>query len=321
MGAVIAIAAGFVLDLVFGDPPGFPHPVRLMGRAISAGERPVRRLAGESAARLVFGGAVLSVLLVAASFALPFCLLRAAGLVGPWLKTALEAFFCYQILAVKSLKTESMGVYAALSGGDIKLARARLSRIVGRDTADLSEEKIARAAVETVAENTSDGAVAPLLFMAIGGAPLGFAYKAVNTLDSMIGYKDARRLYFGRFAARLDDAANFIPAIITGRLMIAASFITGLDHKNALRVYKRDKHKHPSPNSGKPEAACAGALGIRLGGPSAYSGKTVEKPYIGDDARPAAPGDIIRANRLMLAASVLALVIFLAIRLGVSLLI
>jgi len=317
MGTVIAIAAGFALDLIFGDPPGFPHPVRLMGRVIAAGERAVRSAAGDDPRGLMAGGAVLTLFLCAASFTLPFCLLRAASAVNPWLKTALEAFFCYQLLAAKSLKTESMKVHAALKAGDIERARLDLSRIVGRDTADLGEEKIAAAAVETVAENTADGVVAPLLFMALGGAPLGFAYKAANTLDSMIGYKNERYIYLGRFAARLDDALNFIPAVMTARLMGLASRVIGLDAANSLRVYKRDGRKHTSPNSGKPEAACAGALGIRLGGPSSYSGANIEKPYIGGGARRARFEDIAAANRLMLAASALALIICLTVRLGV----
>lgn len=225
METLLALLLGWVADLIFGDPHWLWHPVQGIGLMISQGEKILRRLLPK---KEFAAGLVLTVLVVGISFGVPFGLLWLAGLVSPWLRFALEAFFCYQILATKSLRVESMRVYQYLAPGDLDNARKYLSWIVGRDTQNLNEQQIAKAAVETVAENTSDGVVAPMIFLAIGGAPLGFLYKAVNTLDSMIGYKNERYLYFGRFAARLDDVVNFIPAILSAFLMIAASFLMGL---------------------------------------------------------------------------------------------
>lgn len=232
----------------------------------------------------------------------------------------LEVFWMYQILAMKSLKTESMKVFDALMQKDINQARKRLSWLVGRDTEILSSEEVIKADVETIAENTTDGVIAPMIFMAIGGAPLGFAYKAINTLDSMVGYRNEKYRYFGTASARTDDAANFIPARIAGILMVVSAFLLRYDGKNAWKCFLRDRNKHLSPNSAQTESACAGALGIQLGGTHDYFGKAVEKPTIGDERRQPISADIKSANRLMMAASALCLMCVEMILFGLSIL-
>ena len=301
MWSLAALVIGFCIDLLVGDPHGFPHPVVLIGKCISVLERGLRCIcpktpSGERAAGAILWGAVVIV-----STAVPALLLWLSGLVSPWLRLALESVMCWQILAVKSLRDESMKVYDALESGDLAASRHAVSMIVGRDTDRLDDAAVTRAAVETVAENTSDGVVAPLLFLAIGGAPLGFFYKAVNTMDSMLGYKNDKYMYFGRFAARLDDVVNFIPARISAYLMIAAAFIGGrqFDGKNAYRIFKRDRFNHASPNSAQTESVCAGALRVQLAGDAVYFGKLVKKKYIGDGLREIEYEDIKRANRLM----------------------
>lgn len=314
MEIIAAVALGFALDLIFGDPEGFPHPIRLIGALINKGEKILRRILPASEKGELVGGFLLTIVVAGVSFALPMLILWAAAFVNIYLKVAVEAFFCYQIFAAKSLKVASMRVYNHLFAGDMAGARKYLSWIVGRDTENLGSEKIVKATVETVAENTSDGVVAPMIFMIIGGAPLGFFYKAVNTLDSMIGYKNEKYLYFGRFAARLDDVLNFLPAIFSAWFMLAASFFMRFDFKNALKIYRRDKHNHSSPNSAKTEAVCAGALGLQLGGDSYYFGQLVQKQTIGDEIRTAEIADIPRVNRLMYGIAALSLVVFLGLR-------
>ena len=232
-------------------------------------------------------------------------LLFTAYLLHSYLGMLLETFMTYQILAIKCLKTESMKVYQCLKEGDLKQARNAVSMIVGRDTAYLDKEEIAKAAIETVAENTSDGIIAPMLYLMIGGPIFGFFYKAVNTMDSMVGYKNENYLYFGRVAAKLDDIMNFIPARISAGLMIIISFFLGKDFsgKHAIIIYKRDRKKHESPNSAQTEAVCAGVLGIELAGPASYFGKMVNKPYIGEKLRKVEYEDIKRINKLMYASS------------------
>lgn len=317
MGILIAVVIGFLLDLIFGDPLWLPHPVRFIGFMISKGETIFRKIFPKTKTGEFIGGMILSLIVISAAFALPFFLLHLAAKISIYAKIALHAAFCYQILAAKSLKTESMKVYHALAKNDILEARKYLSWIVGRDTQSLSEEGITKAAVETVAENTSDGVIAPLIFIILGGAPLGFCYKAVNTLDSMISYKNDRYMFFGRFAARLDDVVNYIPAIISAYAMLAASFLTGLDTRNAYRIYKRDKRNHSSPNSAKTESVCAGALNVQLAGDAYYFGKLVKKQTIGDSGRNIQIKDIMLANRLMYATAITAVVILGALRLAV----
>ena len=232
------------------------------------------------------------------------------GLLSPWLALAVESVVSYQLLATKSLAAESRKVYAALKTGDLDKARYAVSMIVGRDTDRLDEAGVTKAAVETVAENASDGVIAPLIFLAIGGAPLGMFYKAANTMDSMVGYKNDKYLYFGRAAAKWDDVLNFLPARISGVLMCLGAAAAGYDGKNAWRIFLRDRKKHKSPNSAHTEAACAGALQLQLAGPNWYFGKLVEKPTIGDDQRPPEPLDILRSGRVLYATAFFALLLF-----------
>lgn len=310
---VIAVGLGFLLDALLGDPHGFPHPVRLIGRLISALEKALRACFPKSprGERMAGRALVLPTVLLTAGAAWGLLVL-ARRFLGRWAALALETLFCYWLIAARSLRDESGRVYAALAAGDLPGARRAVSMIVGRDTAALTEEGVAKAAVETVAENTSDGVVAPLFFLALGGAPLGFLYKAVNTLDSMVGYKNDRYREFGRCSAKIDDLFNWVPARLSALFMIAAAALCGLDARGAARIWRRDHRNHQSPNSAQTEAACAGALGVRLAGDAHYSGVLVKKPTIGDSRRGVEPEDIRRANRLMYVTSVLALGIFLA---------
>ena len=298
---MIAFWGGFLLDLLLGDPCFLPHPVRLIGRCITAAEKRIRGKALEDGGKEIRQGAILVSLVLISVVTVSAFLLWAAYRLHPYAGMLVEGLMTYQILAVKSLKEESTKVYQRLKEGNLIQARAAVSMIVGRDTDCLDEEGVTRAAVETVAENTSDGVIAPMLYLALGGPVLGFFYKAVNTMDSMVGYKNEKYLYFGRAAAKLDDALNFIPARVSACLMIAAAFLSGGDFsgRNAVRIYRRDRRKHASPNSAQTESVCAGALGIRLAGDASYGGKTVKKPYIGDASRGVEYEDIRRANRMM----------------------
>jgi adenosylcobinamide-phosphate synthase len=305
MISLAALGIGFVLDLFIGDPIGWPHIVLFYGRLIPFFEKTLRRLFPKTDRGELAGGVVLAACMCAVSLGLGVGLLYLCSLVSFWLRLAVESVFIWQCLSARSLQVASRAVYKPLALHDLEGARKAVAEIVGRDTDMLDEAGVARAAVETVAENTSDGIIAPLMFIAISGAPLGLLYKAVNTMDSMVGYKNDAYLYFGRAAARLDDALNFIPARLAGVFMVLAAYLTGFDGKNAWRVFKRDRLNHKSPNSAHTEAACAGALNLTLGGDSYYFGKLVTKPTIGDGNRPIEPEDIIRANRLLSATSVL----------------
>ena len=296
---ISAFFFGFILDMIFGDPQGFPHPVRLMGGLISALEKRLLDMGNRNPDRELKNGKFLAAAVLLSVSAVSSAVFIAAYFAHPILGACAEAFMTYQILAAKSLKSESMKVFDRLERDDLSGARKAVSMIVGRDTDNLDAEGVTKAAVETVAENTSDGVVAPMLYCAVGGPVLGLMYKAVNTMDSMIGYKNDKYLYFGRAAAKLDDAANFLPARISAVFMLFSAFIGGFDFKNALRIYKRDRLKHSSPNSAHTEAVCAGALGVRLAGDAVYFGKTVKKPFIGEALRKIEPEDIRRANRLM----------------------
>ena len=307
MWSLAALVIGFCIDLLVGDPHSFPHPVVLIGKCISVLERVLRCVcpktpSGERAAGAILWGAVVII-----STAVPALLLWLCGLVSPWLRLALESVMCWQILAVKSLRDESMKVYDALESGDLAASRRAVSMIVGRDTDRLDDAAVTRAAVETVAENTSDGVVAPLLFLAIGGAPLGFFYKAVNTMDSMLGYVEPPYKNIGLVPAKADDVLNFIPARLSALFLLAAGAILGLDGKNGWRIFRRDRYRHASPNSAQTESVCAGLLGLRLAGDAWYHGVLHKKPYIGDERRAIEPDDIPRACRLMTAAAILAL--------------
>lgn len=317
MDILIALLVGFLWDCIVGDPNWLYHPVQAMGALISRGEKIMRRLFPK---REFLGGMLLSLFVLAVSFALPYFLLSWVRSFSKLAYIVLSAFFCGQILAAKSLKNESMRVYSYIKDKDIDNSRRFLSYIVGRDTANLDFAHISKAVVETIAENTSDGVIAPMLYFAIGGAPLAFLYKAVNTLDSMIGYKNEKYLYFGRFAAKCDDVFNYIPASVSGHLMILAAWCIGLNSKNALACFRRDRHNHASPNSAKTESAAAGALGVQLGGNASYFGKLYEKPTIGDALREIEAADIVRMNKLMYATSILSLLLCSAVRVLIILL-
>ena len=308
-----AIIAGFILDLIFGDPHWLPHPICLIGNLIGFIEGNLRPRLEPNKNALLLGGALMVVIVLVISFAVPMAILLAAAMVSPWLAFALETLMCYQIFATKCLRDESMKVYDALHNNDLADARVKLSWIVGRDTKNLDEEEITKGAVETVAENTADGIIAPMFYMFIGGVPLAFLYKGINTMDSMVGYKNDKFLYFGRCAAKLDDVANLIPARITGLVMIAAAFLVGLDGKNAWKIFWRDRYNHLSPNSAMTESVTAGALNIQLGGDHFYFGKLVHKDTIGDDIRPVCPEDIKKTNNLLYMTAVLCLLLFSAI--------
>ena len=305
-----AIIAGFILDLVFGDPHWLPHPICLIGNLIGFIERNLRPRLEPNKGALLLGGALMVIIVLVISFVVPMAILLAAGMVSPWLAFALETLMCYQIFATKCLRDESMKVYTALHNHDLADARVKLSWIVGRDTQNLDEEEITKGAVETVAENTADGIIAPMFYMFLGGVPLAFLYKGINTMDSMVGYKNDKFLYFGRCAAKLDDLANLLPARITGLVMIGAAFVLGLDGKNAWKIFWRDRYNHLSPNSAMTESVTAGALNIQLGGDHFYFGKLVHKDTIGDDIRPVCPEDIVKTNRLLYMTAVLCLVLF-----------
>ncbi len=319
MEILIAVILGFILDFFLGDPAWLYHPVRMIGALVTYGEKMFRAIFPKTKNGEILGGIFLNIMLLLICFLVPFGILYVAKAIHPVLKIGIETFFCYQIIAAKSLKTESMRVYDQLVKGDLPNARKYLSWIVGRDTENLKEEQVAKAAVETVAENTSDGVIAPLFYMMIGGAPLAFLYKAVNTLDSMVGYKNQKYIYFGKFSAKVDDVFNFIPAIISAYLMIAASFVLRLNSKHAIQIYFRDRKNHASPNSARTEAVCAGALDIQLGGDAYYFGVLHQKKTIGDAIRHTLPSDIIKANRLMYTTAWISLILFSTVRFGVSL--
>lgn len=322
MQLIVSMILGFLLDLIVGDPHGLIHPVQIIGWFITKIKNGLLRLvygcsyeeakeqglprkeSGE-----LLAGYALTLVIVLGTFALVTGILYVAAWIHPVLRFVLETFFIYQILATKSLKRESMKVYARLKEGDLAGARKEISYLVGRDTQELDESEVAKADVETIAENTADGVIAPLFFIAIGGAPLGFAYKAVNTLDSMVAYRSEDLIHIGHASAKLDDVCNFIPARLAAVMMILASVLLRLDVKGAVRVFRRDRFAHLSPNSAQTEAVAAGALNIQLGGTHNYFGKPVEKPTIGDDIRPVEYEDIRRTNRLLYVSAALTLLV------------
>lgn len=310
-----ALACGFLLDFFVGDPHSIPHPVCAIGALIAKLDRTLRK---EKSAKSDYCRGIITVLIVAAvSTALPALLLLFAWRIHPVIYFILETIMCGQILAARQLVRESRKVESALESGDTEAARFAVSMIVGRDTDVLDDAGICRAAVETVAENASDGVIAPLFWMLLAGAAGGFFYKSINTMDSMLGYKNEKYLYFGRAAARTDDFANYLPARLAALLMIAVCPLCRLDGKNALRIFRRDRYKHASPNSAQTESACAGALNVRLAGDARYGGVWHPKEFIGDDIRPIEPQDITRAGQLMYAASGAMLLLTILVRLAV----
>ena len=293
---ILPLVFGFLLDCLLGDPYTLPHPIRLIGNTITRLEKFYRKLLPHQE---FLAGTLLWVSIVVLSTGIPLIILLLCYRINRWFGVAVESIFCYYLIAPKCLQKESMKVYHALEQHNLPKARKYLSMIVGRDTNVLDETGIIKATVETVAENTSDGVTAPLFYMIFGGAVLGFLYKAVNTMDSMLGYKNEKYLYFGRFSAKADDVFNFIPSRITALIMIVSSYLTHLDGKNAYRIWLRDRFNHDSPNSAQTEAVCAGALNVQLGGDAYYFGKLHKKKTIGDNNRKIENTDIQRANHLM----------------------
>ena len=315
LAAILPIIIGFIIDLILGDPYTLPHPIRLIGTLISKLEIFTRK----NFKNLCAGGVFLGITVLFLSTAIPFVILFLSYKLNIILGIVIESVFCYYLIAPKCLCDESMKVYRAIEENDTEKARKAVSMIVGRDTDCLDKNGIIRAAVETVAENTSDGVTAPMMYMSLGGAVLGFFYKATNTMDSMIGYKNEKYAELGRFAARLDDVLNYIPSRLTAITMIISAYILKMNGKNAVKIWKRDRRKHASPNSAQTESVCAGALDIRLAGDAYYFGKLHKKDYIGDDNRPIENEDIRRANRLMYCSAVITMlfsVLFRAIIFG-----
>ncbi len=309
---VLPFILGFILDLILGDPQNWPHPVRWMGGAINFLQQKIRLIfLTESALR--WGGLVLWLIMVLGSFFLTYIILLICYQFSFWLGFCIEAILAYLILATKCLKDAAMGIYNVLNTGTLQQARTQVSYIVGRDTSQLSSEQITRATVETVAENTVDGVIAPLFYLFIGGVPLAMAYKAINTLDSMVGYQTPKYQAIGYFSAKLDDLFNWFPARLSWILITVASAFLKLDTKSAFTIGWRDRFQHKSPNCGWPEATVAGALGISLGGPNVYFGNMVEKPWIGENSRNIEPEDIKKSIALMYGSALLALILFVVI--------
>lgn len=309
-----AILCGFLLDLLLADPAWMPHPVVYMGKAISILECWLRACLPATPRGERVGGVILAAALPLGTLAVSGGVCRLASWLHPAVGFAVQAVWCWQALALRGLAKESRKVCSELVKNDLPAARRAVGRIVGRDTETLTAEGVAKAAVETVAENFSDGVAAPLFYMLLGGAPLALVYKSINTMDSMVGYRNERYLHFGRAAAKLDDAANLLPSRLAALLWIGAAFLTGHNGKNAWKIWRRDRRNHPSPNSAQTESACAGALGVQLAGPASYFGTVHQKPTIGDPLRPVEPEDILRANRMLYASGVLALVLGLGLR-------
>lgn len=307
MRIILLMLGSFILDGIFGDPAWLVHPVVIMGKAITALEKFLRKRLPNTPEGERLGGRILAMALPVGTLLITGGVCWLFYRISPILGFAIELLWCAQALAAKGLAQESTNVYRELVKGDLPASRRAVSRIVGRDTAELTSEGVTKAAVETVAENASDGVIAPLFYMMLGGAPLALVYKAINTMDSMVGYKNEKYLNFGRAAAKLDDAANYLPSRIAALLWIASAALTGNDAKSAWWIWRRDRRKHASPNSAQTESACAGALNVQLAGPATYFGKYCDKPTIGDAVRAIEPGDILRANKMMYTASLLGL--------------
>lgn len=314
IAGLISIIAGYIIDLIIGDPYSIPHPVVAIGKLVTfCTDRLLYNDSSVAGKRK--NGLIMVLIVLFACIAVPLCILYMAYRLHVAAGIVIESIMCWQILAAKSLKTESTKVETALERNDIEKARFNVSMIVGRDTENLDAEGITKAAVETVAENSSDGVIAPLFYMLFGGAVAGFLYKGINTMDSMVGYKNEKYIDFGRAAAKLDDIANFIPARISAFLMVISAFMLGYDAKNACKIFIRDRYKSTSPNSGQTEAACAGALGIELLGDACYFGKLVKKPSVGDALHKIEPCDIHKANRLMYCMEFIMVVLIIIIKL------
>lgn len=299
----IKIWIAYVLDLIFGDPQNVVHPVQVIGKIISTGEKILLRKKYKFLA-----GAVLNIFTVSITYTLMYLISKSVKISMFFI--TIEIYLMYTIFSINSLAREGNRVYRIMKEGDIEKARKDLSYLVSRDTETMDEKMIIRSTMETISENTVDGIVAPMFYMFLGGMPLAMAYKAINTLDSMVGYKNEKYMDFGKFSAKVDDAANFIPARITGILIVLASMILGYDYKNSLKIFIRDRKNHSSPNSAHSEASVAGALGVQFGGKVSYFGKEIDKPTIGDKTKEFELEDIRKNIRIMYVTSFLSLVIF-----------
>ena len=306
---VIKIWIAYVLDLIFGDPQNIIHPVQVIGKMISSGEKYLLGKRHESDRKYkFFAGMILNITVISVTYAVTYLIYKSSE--NSIIFTVAEIYLMYTIFSINSLAREGNRVYNILKEGNIERARKDLSYLVSRDTGTMDEKMIIRSTMETISENTVDGIVAPMLYMFLGGLPLSMTYKAINTFDSMVGYKNEKYMDFGKFSAKLDDVANFIPARITGILIVIASMILGYDYKNSLKIFIRDRKNHSSPNSGHAEAGVAGALGVQFGGRVSYFGKEVDKPVIGDKAKDFELEDIKKNIKIMYAASFLSLVVF-----------
>ena len=317
---VIKIWIAYVLDLIFGDPQNIIHPVQVIGKMISSGEK---FLLGENSSLSrkykFFAGMILNITVISLTYGITYLIRRTSE--NSIIFTVAEIYLMYTIFSINSLAREGNRVYNILKEGNIEKARKDLSYLVSRDTETMDEKMIIRSTMETISENTVDGIVAPMLYMFLGGLPLSMTYKAINTFDSMVGYKNEKYMDFGKFSAKLDDVANFIPARITGILIVIASMILGYDYKNSLKIFIRDRKNHSSPNSGHAEAGVAGALGVQFGGRISYFGKEVDKPVIGDKIKDFELEDIKKNIKIMYVASFLSLAVFSVISVGIYFLI
>ena len=317
---VIKIWIAYVLDLIFGDPQNIIHPVQIIGKMINIGEKSLLGKKYKSDRKYkFFAGMILNITVISLTYGISYLIRRISE--NSIIFTVVEIYLMYTIFSINSLAREGNRVYNILKEGNIERARKDLSYLVSRDTETMDEKMIIRSTMETISENTVDGIVAPMLYMFLGGLPLSMTYKAINTFDSMVGYKNEKYMDFGKFSAKLDDVANFIPARITGILIVIASMILGYDYKNSLKIFIRDRKNHSSPNSGHAEAGVAGALGVQFGGRVSYFGKEVDKPVIGDKIKDFELEDIKKNIKIMYVASFLSLVMFSVISLGICFLI
>ena len=316
MTLVIKIWIAYVLDLIFGDPQNIIHPVQIIGKMINIGEKSLLGKKYKSDRKYkFFAGMILNITVISLTYGITYLIRRISE--NSIIFTVAEIYLMYTIFSINSLAREGNRVYNILKEGNIERARKDLSYLVSRDTETMDEKMIIRSTMETISENTVDGIVAPMLYMFLGGLPLSMTYKAINTFDSMVGYKNEKYMDFGKFSAKLDDVANFIPARITGILIVIASMILGYDYKNSLKIFIRDRKNHSSPNSGHAEAGVAGALGVQFGGRVSYFGKEVDKPVIGDKIKNFELEDIKKNIKIMYATSFLSLVLFSVISLGI----
>ena len=320
MTLVIKIWIAYVLDLIFGDPQNIIHPVQIIGKMVNIGEKSLLGKKYKSDRKYkFFAGMILNITVISLTYGITYLIRRTSE--NSIIFTVAEIYLMYTIFSINSLAREGNRVYNILKEGNIERARKDLSYLVSRDTETMDEKMIIRSTMETISENTVDGIVAPMLYMFLGGLPLSMTYKAINTFDSMVGYKNEKYIDFGKFSAKLDDVANFIPARITGILIVIASMILGYDYKNSLKIFIRDRKNHSSPNSGHAEAGVAGALGVQFGGRVSYFGKEVDKPVIGDKIKNFELEDIKKNIKIMYATSFLSLVLFSVISLGIYFLI